>query len=95
MTQVFADDDQASPAVLIGFPMQRPAPTWGHEPALAPAMMPGKGVRVVRCIGCERDTLPRAGDGAPLCYRCCEMQADAGRPSRSGLSLRSWRRRAD
>ena len=82
MTQVFADDDQARAASLIGFPLQRPAPGWGHEPVLAPAMMPGKGVRAVRCVGCQRETLPRTDDGAPLCPRCCEVLAESSPRSR-------------
>jgi hypothetical protein len=89
MTQVFADDDQASSAGLIGFPLQRPGPAWGPEQILAPAMMAGKGVRAVRCVGCQRETLPRADDGAPLCSRCCEVLAEA--TSRSRLP---WRRKS-
>jgi hypothetical protein len=85
MTHVFADDDQAHAASLIGLPFQRPA--------LAPAMMAGKGVRAVRCVGCQRDTLPRTDDGAPLCMRCSEVLAGT---ARSRLSLAPWRwRRAE
>ena len=84
MSQVFADDDQASAASIAGLPLQRPA--------LAPAMMAGKGVRAVRCIGCQRDTLPRTDDGAHLCARCSEVLA--GTVSRSRLPLPPrWRRR--
>ena len=93
MTQLFADDHQASKGALIGFPLQRPAPGWGHEPVLAPAMMAGKGVRSVRCVGCQRETLPRAEDGAPLCFRCCEVLAESARPE-SARSRLPWRRKS-
>jgi hypothetical protein len=61
MTQVFADDD--GPA--------------GPAVRSSPALLPGKGVRPVRCVGCCRDTLPRPEDGAPLCRHCSEVLADA------------------
>jgi hypothetical protein len=38
-------------------------------------VMPGKGVRPIRCVGCSRDTLPRQDDGAPLCPRCSDVLA--------------------
>jgi len=41
----------------------------------APLVMPGKGVRPIRCVGCSRDTLPRDDDGAPLCPRCSDVLA--------------------
>jgi hypothetical protein len=49
-------------------------------PSLGPAMVPGKGVRRIRCVGCAHETLPRNDDGAPLCQRCSELlaAADAG-----------------
>jgi len=40
-------------------------------------MMPGKGVRRIRCVGCRHETLPRNDDGAPLCQRCSELLAAA------------------
>ena len=86
MTQVSVNDSQALPA-FIGLPLQRPAPTWGHEPDLAPAMTAGKGVRTVQCAGCRRETLPRTDDGAPLCSRCSEVLAESGSATR-----RWWRR---
>ncbi|MBT0773841.1 hypothetical protein KIH74_33160 [Kineosporia sp. J2-2] len=43
----------------------------------APMVMPGKGVRPIRCVGCARDTLPRHADGAPLCPRCSDVLASA------------------
>ncbi|GAB3269291.1 hypothetical protein [Kineosporia babensis] len=43
----------------------------------APLVMPGKGVRPIRCVGCARDTLPRHDDGAPLCPRCSDVLASA------------------
>jgi hypothetical protein len=71
MTQVFADDDRALGIERLGVPRQ--------TRALGPAMTAGKGVRAVRCVGCARDTLPRQGDDAPLCYRCCEvLSGEAG-----------------
>jgi len=88
MTQVFADDDQASSASFFGLPMQRPA--------LAPAMMAGKGVRAVRCMGCQQDTLPRTDDGAHLCGRCSEVLAEASAGRQRLLAPPRWlRRRAD
>jgi hypothetical protein len=43
----------------------------------AALVMPGKGVRPIRCVGCARDTLPRHDDGAPLCPRCSDVLASA------------------
>jgi hypothetical protein len=97
MTQVFADDDQvADPGMLtraVRIPTQpsghRPggSPSAGQLPAgppvLGPAMMPGKGVRRIRCVGCAHETLPRNDDGAPLCQRCSELLAAAG----TGITL--------
>lgn len=68
MTQVFADDQGQIPIQAAYRP----------PPALGPALMPGKGVRPIRCVGCSRDTLPRHDDGAPLCQRCSEVLAGAG-----------------
>jgi hypothetical protein len=82
MTQVFADGDQvADPGMLtrMPVPMQPGTPLATSPPVLGPAMMPGKGVRRIRCVGCAQDTLPRNVDGAPLCQRCSELLAvDAG-----------------
>jgi hypothetical protein len=88
MTQVFADDDQASSASFFALPMQRPA--------LAPAMMAGKGVRAVRCLGCQRDTLPRTDDGAHRCGPCSEVLAEASSGWPRLLVAPRWlRRRTD
>ncbi|GLY26698.1 hypothetical protein [Kineosporia sp. NBRC 101731] len=48
-------------------------------PMVVPGTMvvPGKGVRPIRCVGCTRDTLPRPDDGAPLCPRCSDVLATA------------------
>jgi hypothetical protein len=92
MTQVFADDDQVadsgmfSPMMPIPTQSVRPRPSrlvdvGPPSPALisfGPAIMPGKGVRRIRCVGCSHDTLPRNSDGAPLCQRCSELLATAG-----------------
>jgi hypothetical protein len=88
MTQVFADDDQVAdygmPTHLARIPIQqtspRPVPWTGGQPGpawLGPAMMPGKGVRQIRCVGCAHDTLPRNDDQAPLCQRCSDLLATA------------------
>jgi hypothetical protein len=90
MTQVFADDDQvADPGMLtrvvhLPIPIQqtspRPVPWTGGQPGpawLGPAMMPGKGVRRIRCVGCAHETLPRNDDQAPLCQRCSDLLATA------------------
>jgi hypothetical protein len=87
MTQLFAHDDQALAALPL-LPVQSPA---GRGSDIAPALMAGKGVRAVRCVGCRQETLPRQDDGAPLCGRCCEVLATT---TRSFLSLSWWRRRA-
>jgi hypothetical protein len=92
MTQVFADDGPVIPVPAGMLPDEhepriprqagpanfRPGPAPG--PAPGSSIMPGKGVRPVRCVGCSRDTLPRQNDGAPLCQRCSEVLAlaDAG-----------------
>lgn len=62
-----------------GPPPVGPPSSIGSLPAaplsLGPAMMPGKGVRRIRCVGCAQETLPRNDDGAPLCQRCSELLA--------------------
>jgi hypothetical protein len=84
MTQVFADDGMvADRGMLAGehphpIPRQASSPSHLAGPLLGSAIMPGKGVRPVRCVGCSRDTLPRQNDGAPLCQRCIEVLAAAG-----------------
>jgi len=99
MTQLFADDGILADPGMI--PRQASGPSYlaAASPPLGSAIMPGKGVRPVRCVGCSRDTLPRQDDNAPLCQRCSEVLAsvDAG----SLLSLAGpllfrtprWRRR--
>src|ERR1700750_938460 len=112
MTQVFADDETATRGMIARggrIPVQANSDTQqaGPEqaaeppPRSSPALTPGKGVRMVRCVGCCRDTLPRPGDGAPLCGRCSEVLAHAasGPPaalagSFSGWTMR-WLRRRD
>ena len=53
-------------------------PSLSTGPVLSPSVMPGKGVRRIRCVGCAQETLPRNDDGAPLCQRCSELLAAAG-----------------
>jgi len=92
MTQVFADDDQFADSGMltrvahiptqplgarpVGSPSAGPLPA--APPSLGPAMVAGKGVRRIRCVGCSHPTLPRNDDGAPLCQRCSELLATAG-----------------
>jgi hypothetical protein len=87
MTQVFADDGQvADPGMLtaaVHIPTQSSrrgttlTPPGSRPATLGPSMMPGKGVRRIRCVGCRHETLPRNDDGAPLCQRCSELLAAA------------------
>jgi len=77
MTQVFADGDHVSDPGLLTRVVHLPMQSTGQS-SLGPAMMPGKGVRRIRCVGCAHQTLPRNDDGAPLCQRCSELLANAG-----------------
>jgi hypothetical protein len=99
MTQVFADDDQVSASGMLNsgpetpdlsgipaIPRQASRSSYLAAPALGSAIMPGKGVRPVRCVGCSRDTLPRQDDGAPLCQRCSELLASAETGSMATLT---------
>jgi len=72
MAQVFADDDQVAASGML----TRVVPIPRQSLSLGSALMPGKGVRKVRCVGCSEDTLPRNDDGAPICDRCCERLAE-------------------
>jgi hypothetical protein len=93
MTQVFADDDQIGDLGMLAHNSgQIPAQGGYHPlPVLGPAMTAGKGVRPIRCVGCSRDTLPRHGDGAPLCHRCSERLASTGISAGTGaVSSMSW-----
>jgi hypothetical protein len=53
-------------------------------------LTPGKGVRPIRCVGCSRDTLPRQGDGAPLCQRCSELLATAEVGTSAAMAAGNW-----
>jgi hypothetical protein len=84
MTQVFADDDQVGEIGMRArrgrLPTQGIGPAHPPHPSLpvfGPAMVPGKGVRPIRCVGCSCGTLPRTDDGAPLCSRCSDLLASA------------------
>ena len=86
MAQVFADDFSVGRPGMLVRPAQIPTqvghgsigPARSEPPELGSTMTPGKGVRRIRCAGCSHDTLPRNGDGAPLCARCSELLATGG-----------------
>jgi hypothetical protein len=93
MTQVFADDDQVADPGMLTRVVQIPMQSTG--PSLGPAMVAGKGVRRIRCVGCAHETLPRNDDGAPLCQRCSELLAAGPTALGAPMTFRAprWLRR--
>ena len=98
MTQLFAGGerlgDPGTFADMIGTarPMIRQRPP-ADDTDFGPALTAGKGLRPVRCIGCSEATLPRTGDGAPLCARCSDLLEGSQQRSSSPFGVRWWRRR--
>jgi hypothetical protein len=73
MAKVFAHDDCVTESGLLTRRVPRP-----RQPlSLSTALMPGKGVRRIRCIGRSHETLPGPDDGASLCARRRERLAGA------------------
>ena len=71
MAKVLADDEYVTESGLLTRRVPR------QPLSLGTALMPGKGVRRIRCIGRSHETLPRPDDGARLCARCRERLAGA------------------
>ncbi|MFI7586135.1 hypothetical protein ACIB24_03555 [Spongisporangium articulatum] len=100
MAQVFADGEQLQDTGMRAVPAET-RPVWMVRPRgpvtefppdqFGPALTAGKGTRLVRCVGCSDDTLPRPDDNAPLCARCSDLLAESSaRPAVVGRWR--WRR---